>query len=84
MSAAVFIGTQRRCIWVSLQKKNLLQKNKQVYVVLFSSVVMGGVFGCSFGLFDVEDDSGSHRRFDQDQVACAARLDCLRPHTLIH
>ena len=68
--------------WCPHKKK--FAKKKQVYVVLFSSVVMGGVFGCSFGLFDVEDDSGSHRRFDQDQVACAARLDCLRPHTLIH
>ena len=37
----------------------------QVYVVLLSSVLMGGVFGCSFGLLDVEDDSASHRRFDQ-------------------
>jgi hypothetical protein len=66
MSAAVFIGTDRRCILVSPQKK--IDEKKQVYVVLFSSVVMGGVFGCSFGLFDVEEDSGSHRRFDQDQV----------------
>lgn len=41
---------------------------RQVYVVLFSSVVMGAVFGCSFGLLDVEDDNGSHRRFDQDQA----------------
>ena len=49
-------------------KKNLSREKKKVYVVLFSSVVMGGVFGCSFGLFDVEEDSGSHRRFDQDQV----------------
>ena len=37
----------------------------QVYVVLLSSVLMGGVFGCSFGLLDVENDSASHRRFDQ-------------------
>eukprot|EP00802_Teleaulax_amphioxeia_P014835 Tamp_14914.p1 GENE.Tamp_14914~~Tamp_14914.p1 ORF type:complete len:240 (+),score=30.00 Tamp_14914:143-862(+) len=41
---------------------------RQVYVVLLASVLMGGVFGCSFGLLDVEDDSPSHRRFDQDQA----------------
>jgi len=41
---------------------------RQVYVVLFSSLVMGAVFGCSFGLFDVEDDNGYRRRFDADQA----------------
>mmetsp|Transcript_4856 Transcript_4856/g.9622 ORF Transcript_4856/g.9622 Transcript_4856/m.9622 type:complete len:234 (-) Transcript_4856:105-806(-) len=45
-----------------------IQSSKQVYVVLFSSVFMGGLFGSSFGLIDVEDDSRLHTRFDADQA----------------
>mmetsp|Transcript_27583 Transcript_27583/g.55885 ORF Transcript_27583/g.55885 Transcript_27583/m.55885 type:complete len:233 (-) Transcript_27583:79-777(-) len=44
------------------------QSSRQVYVVLFSSVFMGGLFGSSFGMIDVEDDSRMHTRFDEDQA----------------
>jgi len=45
-----------------------VQSSRQVYVVLFTSVFMGGLFGSSFGLIDVEDDSRMHTRFDEDQA----------------
>ncbi|EKX51072.1 hypothetical protein GUITHDRAFT_102994 [Guillardia theta CCMP2712] len=42
--------------------------SKQIYVVMISSIIMGGIFGLSFGLFDVEDDTKLHIRFDEDQA----------------
>mmetsp|Transcript_45878 Transcript_45878/g.109490 ORF Transcript_45878/g.109490 Transcript_45878/m.109490 type:complete len:236 (-) Transcript_45878:48-755(-) len=45
-----------------------VQTSKQVYVVLLASLVMGGLFGLSFGLEDVEDAPNLHTRFDQDQA----------------
>lgn len=39
----------------------------QVYLVLVSSVLMGAVFGLSFGLLDVEDDTYRHQRFSKDE-----------------
>jgi len=46
----------------------LVQSSKQIYVVLMASVVMGCLFGFSFGLLDVEDDSTKHYRLDEDQA----------------
>lgn len=46
----------------------LVQSSKQVYVVLMSSIVMGFLFGFSFGMIDVEDDTRLHSRMDEDQA----------------
>mmetsp|Transcript_16640 Transcript_16640/g.32812 ORF Transcript_16640/g.32812 Transcript_16640/m.32812 type:complete len:230 (+) Transcript_16640:176-865(+) len=47
----------------------LVQSSKQIYVILVASVVMGCLFGFSFGSIDVEDDQTRfHSRLDEDQA----------------
>lgn len=36
--------------------KPLVESREQAYMVLFFTLVMGGVFGCIFGMMDVEDE----------------------------
>mmetsp|Transcript_38735 Transcript_38735/g.95313 ORF Transcript_38735/g.95313 Transcript_38735/m.95313 type:complete len:232 (+) Transcript_38735:182-877(+) len=50
----------------------MVQSSKQVYVVLISSLFMGFLFGLSFGLIDVEDDTRLHTRLDYDQAVNTA------------
>ncbi|CDJ35811.1 uncharacterized protein EMH_0092460 [Eimeria mitis] len=36
--------------------KPLVESREQAYMVLFFTLVMGGIFGCIFGMMDVEDE----------------------------
>lgn len=36
--------------------KPLVESREQAYMVLFFTLVMGGVFGCIFGMMDIEDE----------------------------
>ncbi|OEH78433.1 uncharacterized protein LOC34617344 [Cyclospora cayetanensis] len=36
--------------------KPLVESREQAYMVLFFTLIMGGVFGCIFGMMDVEDE----------------------------
>ena len=51
-----------------------MQSSAQMSVILVGSIVMGAVFGFSFGLLDVEDDTWQHQRFSKDQSIASCRL----------
>jgi hypothetical protein len=44
-----------------------MQSSAQMSVILVGSIIMGAVFGFSFGILDVEDDTWQHERFSKDQ-----------------
>jgi hypothetical protein len=44
-----------------------MQSSAQMSIILIGSIIMGAVFGFSFGILDVEDDTWQHQRFSKDQ-----------------
>jgi hypothetical protein len=54
-----------------------MQSSAQMSVVLVGSIVMGAVFGFSFGILDVEDDTWQHQRFSKDQSIASCMCERL-------
>ena len=52
------------------------QSSAQMSIILVGSIIMGAVFGFSFGFLDVEDDTWQHQRFSKDQ-SIASCMSCL-------